>query len=134
MDSEIGGDGVTQIGVAGALCREYLADERAFLGFLAASLQRAFGSDVELAYSGGFLSKKTLHSVTLTFGENRFVLEDPVRGPLQATTVHIVRGIALKTATMPVEEWLAVVAELAEQKVAQHAAARKALQDMLGLS
>jgi len=134
MEDEIGEDGLTKLGVAGALCREYEADERAFLGFLAESLQRALGSDVELTYNGGFLTKKTLRGVAFTSGEDRFVLEDPGHGPLKAKMTHVVRGIALKTEAIEIESWLAIVSEIVERKAAKHAAARQALQKMLGLS
>ena len=134
MDGDLEQNGLTKLGVEGALCREYASDEKAFLGFLASSLQKALTDEVEVTQSGGFLSKKTLRAVTLTHGENRFTLEDPGRGPLQAKMTHVVRGIALKTETVSVEEWLAMVSEIVEEKTAQHSAARKALQDMLGLN
>ncbi|MDR3690464.1 MAG: hypothetical protein P4L46_13890 [Fimbriimonas sp.] len=134
MDGGIGDDGLTKLGVAAALSREYEADEKAFMGFLAQSLERILGPDVELAYSGGFLAKKTLRSVTLSCGEDRFTLEDPGHGPLKAKMVHFVRGIALKTVEMKVDEWLAAVSEIIELRASEHAAARRALEGMLGLS
>ncbi len=134
MDREPEDDGITRLGIAGALCKEYAADERAFLSFLGESLQRAFGSEVQLTYTGGFLTKKNLRGVTLSLQDNKYTLEDPGHGSLKAKRTHFVRGIALKTEDIEIADWLATVAELTEQKVAQHAAAKKALEKMLGLN
>ena len=134
MDGDVGEDGLTKLGVARALCREYAADERAFLGFVAESMQRALGADVEISYGGGFLKKKTINGVTLISGDNRYTLEDPGHGPLHAKITHVVRGIALKTESVDVETWVELVSEIMERKTAQHSAARQALQKMLGLS
>jgi hypothetical protein len=134
MAGELGEDGLTRLGVAGALYREYAADEKAFLAFLADSLDRAFGSEVERLVKGGFLSKKVLRGVVLSHGDARYTLEDPGDGALKASITHVVRGIALKTELIKVQEWLAIISEIAEARASEHAATRKALQDMLGLS
>ena len=134
MAGELGEDGLTRVGVAGALCREYEADEKAFLGFLADSLTKAFGSEVERLVKGGFLAKKTLRGISLQHGDAKYTLEDPGSGPLKATITHVVRGIALKTESVSVNDWLDQISEIAEQKASQHASTRKALGEMLGLS
>jgi len=134
MADELGDDGLTRLGVAGALCREYEADERAFLAFLVSSLERAFGSEIEILFKGGFLSKKVVRGVVLSSGDARYTLEDPGNGLLKATITHVVRGIALKTEPVKVEDWLSIVSEIAEQKASEHSSTRKALADMLGLS
>ena len=134
MEPDFGEDGLTKLGVAGALSREYAADERAFLGFLATALQRALGGEVDVTYRGGFLTKKTVQSVSIIGGENRYVLEDPGKGPLQAKIVHVVRGIALKNQPIEIESWLTLVAEVIEDRAHRHEATARALQGVLGLN
>jgi hypothetical protein len=134
MASSFGEDGLTRLGVAGALAREYAADEKAFLPFLAEALSKAFGNAVEQRIKGGFLSKKVLQGITLTSGDARYTLEVSDNGALRASVTHVVRGIALKTEALKVEDWLVIVSEIAEQTAAEHAATRKALLDLLGLS
>ncbi len=134
MADAFGDDGLTKLGVAGALCREYAADEKAVLGFLANALQKALPNDVELLYKSAFLGKKTLRGVVVINYDNPYRREHTRPGALQASSTHVVRGIALKTEKFDVPTWLAIVSEVAEIKASEHSSARKALQDMLGLS
>ncbi len=133
MQADFGEDGLIKLGVAGALAREYSADAKAFLGFFASAMQNALGDDVEVTYRGGFLTKKTVQSVSLLGGENRFILEDPGKGPLQAKMVHTVRGIALKTQLIDIETWLSLISDVIEAKAQTQAATARSLKGILGL-
>lgn len=124
MDGDFGNDAITTMGVLGALTKEYASDEQAFLGFLASALRSALGPSVTITEKGGFLSKKQVTGISVIFGEDRFTLEGNGSGPLQAKVTHVVRGIALKTESIDVRSWLAIVSESVENSVAQHDQAR----------
>lgn len=117
--------------VAAELARSYAADQRDFFQGLALLLENALPEATEIERRGGFLSKKTLHRIVVTLGGNRYVLEDPGRGSLQASRTHIVRGIALKTEEIAVEEWIAELSALLEESAQSSAAAREALSRMV---
>ena len=121
-----------KFGVAAALSKQYAADQREFLGLLAQMLEGALPGEVEIARKGGLFSKKTVQRATVTMGDYRYALEDPGRGPLLASRIRVVRGIALKTETIPVEEWLAELGAALDERAVKSAAAREALKRMIG--
>jgi hypothetical protein len=121
-----------KFGVAATLSKQYAADQRMFLGLLAQMLESALPDEIEIGRKGGLFAKKTVQRVIVTLGENRYTLEDPGRGPLMATRTRIVRGIALKTETVPVEEWLADLGAALDERAGSSAAAREALARMIG--
>ena len=121
-----------KFGVAATLSKQYAADQRMFLDLLAQMLEGALPGEVEIGRKGGLFAKKTVQRVTVTIGDYRYTLEDPGRGPLVATRIRIVRGIALKTETIPVEEWLAELGAALDERAGASAAAREALARMIG--
>ena len=121
-----------KFGVAATLSRQYADDQRAFLELLASMVERALPDETEIQKRGGLFSKKTVQRVQVTLNENRYVLEDPGHGALQASRVRVVRGIALKTEFVPVEEWLAELGSTLEERARTSAAAREALSRMVG--
>jgi hypothetical protein len=121
-----------KFGVAATLSKQYAADQRQFLAALAQMLQRALPDETEVERKGGLFSKKTIHSVTVLLGGNRYALEDPGRGPLIAKRIQIVRGIALKTEEIPVEAWLAELGASLDERAKSSASAREALANMVG--
>jgi hypothetical protein len=121
-----------KFGVAAALSKQYAADQRVFLELLAQMLEGALPGETEVGRRGGLFSKKTVQRVAVTLGDNRYTLEDPGRGLLQATRTHIVRGIALKTEPIPVQEWLEEMGAALDERVRTNAAAREALARMVG--
>ncbi len=120
-----------RIGVAGALSKQVAADQQAFLPMIAHLLMSSTPESVELIETGLF--KKSLRGVVLNEGENRLTLEDSGRGGLQASYTRVVRGIALKTEKLTVEEWVTMVSELLEERAKENNAARNALANALGL-
>ena len=120
-----------KFGVAATLSKQYAADQRMFLDLLARMLEGALPGEVEIGRKGGLFSKKTVQRVSVLIGENDYSLEDPGRGPLSATRKRIVRGIALKTEAIPVEEWLAELGAALDDRASTSAAAREALARMV---
>ena len=102
------GEEFSEVGVAGALARAYAQDARTFLPLLAIVLAGAMPDETEVERRGGLFQKdKPVRKITVTLGDNIYALEDLGRGPLAASRVKIVRGIKLKTDSLPTEEWLA---------------------------
>ncbi len=121
-----------KFGVAATLSKQYAADQRAFLELLAAMLDSALPDEAEVVKRGGLFSKKTIAKVIVNFGDYRYTLEDPGRGPLQASRTRIVRGIALKTESIPVEDWLDELSANLDERVRTNATARAALERLIG--
>jgi len=121
-----------KFGVAATLSKQYAADQRLFLDQLAIMLDSALPDEAEVVRRGGLFSKKTVAKIILTFGEYRYTLEDPGRGPLLASRTRIVRGIALKTDSIPVEDWLQELSAHLDERVKTNAAAREALGRLVG--
>jgi len=121
-----------EMSVQAALARQYASEQRDFLPFLASMLKSALPNEVQVLEAGLF--KKTVRGVVLTQGENRYVLEDSGRGSLQATFTRVVRGIALKTETLSIQEWLACVGQELDKFAVESEQARRALAQSLGLN
>ena len=121
-----------KFGVAATLSKQYAADQRDFLDLLAKMLTGLMDQETEITMRGGLFSKKTIQRITVTLGENRYTLEDPGRGPLHAARVRVVRGIALKTEPMAVQDWVADLSEALDERANSSAEARNALARLLG--
>ena len=131
MAGDIEGQGWARLGVAAALGREYAADARSFLPFLAKLLQGAMPEETEVRTQGLF--KKTIVGLSVDLGGMRYTIDDPGRGPLAAVRTQVVRGIALKTEPIPMPECLAELETILEARAGENARARSALAGMLGL-
>ena len=116
-----------KFGMAATLAKQYAADQRVFLERLAKMLESALPDATEIGKHGGLFARKTVNRVTVTFGEDRYTLEDEGRGPLRATRIHVVRGIALKTEELPVAGWLQELGALLDEQARQSQQAREAL-------
>ncbi len=131
MADDLEGQGWARLGVAAALGREYAADSKAFLEFLGRLLKGAMPEETEIRTRGLF--KKSIEAVVLDLGGRRYMIEDPGRGPLAASRVQVVRGIALKTESISVEECLVELEAALTTRAGENARARAALGQMLGL-
>ena len=87
--------------------RADLSDTRLFLTALAEKLGGALPQQCVVERRGGMFSKeKPVHKVSVELGEHRYVIENTGRGGLRAARTRVVRGIALKTDELPVDEWI----------------------------
>lgn len=119
--------GWMKIGVAAELAKHYSADERSFLKTLAALLQGALSDDEVRVETSGWFANKTIKRVSLTLGDDLWALEDTGRGPLVASRMRVVRGIKLKSETLPVADWLQAVGVALDERAKTSQAARDAL-------
>ena len=131
--AEFEADPLIQIGVAGALSKELQQDHEQFIQYLAHALQTAFPNEAQLKYEGGFLSKKRLCGVSIKLGDDLYSLTKPAKGAINSSRTHVVRGIALKTEPIAVEQWLNEISTRIEETVGQNSQARSALASALGL-
>jgi hypothetical protein len=121
-----------KFGVAAQLAKQYAADQRFFLELFAKTMESALPDQTQITLQGGLFSKKTIQRVSTTLGDNRYSLEDTGHGALRATRTHIVRGIALKTDEVPIEEWIHELGAALDAQAQTSAAAREALAQHLG--
>src|SRR5438874_3347137 len=110
-----------KVGVAAELAKQYAADQRALLENLASMLESAFPAETVVVRKGGIFSQKRISAIRIHFGEYSYNLEDTGHGPLRASQTKIVRGIALKTEEIPVEDWLELLGEELEAHTRNHA-------------
>ncbi|MBV9468915.1 MAG: hypothetical protein JO316_23035 [Abitibacteriaceae bacterium] len=127
-------EGWLKLGVAAELAKKYNADQRDFMQSLALLLEGVLPNETQCAQRGGWFAKKTLYRVIVTLGENRYTLEDPGQGMLQASRTRIVRGIALKTEPLPIEEWIAELSAVIDERAKTSQKAREALSRLVGSS
>ena len=124
-------DPAVKLGVAANLARHFATEGRDLLSPLASLLQSALGERVELQMAGGWFSKKVLSGLAFTLGEWRYALEDAggdlKSGPLSAKRTRVVRGVALKTDELSVEQWLEEVGLALEVEAQRNEAAHAAL-------
>jgi hypothetical protein len=120
------------LGLSAALANSYAQDSRGFLPLLAGFLQSALPDATTVERKGGLFQKqKPITKIAVTFGENIYTLEDAGRGMPAAEKTKIVRGIRLKTETIPVEEWLTALSEEIGRHAHRNEAAFFALRELL---
>lgn len=121
-----------QIGVAAYLAKTYGEDERDFLESAALMLERAL-PDATLVERGGAFWRRSrpVERLTVSLGEDEFILEKPDNAPLSASIRRRVRGIALKTETVPMAAWIARLSAALSARAAQSREAREALEAWL---
>ena len=127
-------DNALQIGVAAYLAKSYGEDERDFLESAALMLERALPDATLVERGGAFWSKiRPVKNLTVTLGELEFTLANrDARASLEAQIRRSVRGVALKTETVPMADWIARLSAALSERAAQSHAAREALEAWLG--
>lgn len=126
------GEEFSEVGVAGALAHAYAQDARGFLPLLAVVLSGTLPDETEIERKGGLFQKeKPIRRIAVTLGDNIYMLEDLGRGPLAASRVKVVRGIKLKTDSLPTEEWLAELSGEISARAAQNEKTYFALKSLL---
>ena len=116
--------GADDFDLLAASLRVEAADLRTLVPVLGAKLADALPSRVAL-HRGGFFGSGPLDGFVVDLGSWRFSLRME-HGQPSAERIHVVRGIALKTETLPLGEWIdalsAALAELAATSALDRAA------------
>jgi hypothetical protein len=112
--------------------RADLTDTHAFLGALAEKLGGALPQQCQIERKGGLFSKeKAVQKISVELGEHRYFIEKASHGGLHAGRIKVVRGIALKTEELPVEQWIDDLSRGLTAFAARSAQARAALDRLL---
>ncbi|MGA9774904.1 MAG: hypothetical protein WBU92_03170 [Candidatus Dormiibacterota bacterium] len=107
-------------------------DLSTFLEVMASKFQGALPGRARVEYQGGLLRRsRQVRRVTLQLGDDRFEL-DRERGAIFARRTRVVRGIALKTEQLGVEDWLAELSHCLVREGRSSAQDRIALERLLG--
>jgi hypothetical protein len=118
--------------IAAGLLKEYAGDRQLFLNLLARHLEDAVPDQLTVKRGGGlFARSRPIEAVEVDLGDDRFTLAMGRRGPLAATRTRVVRGIALRTDELAVEEWLDQLATALSEFAQTHAGAMDALRRRL---
>ena len=123
-----------QVGVAAYLAKSYGEDERDFLESAALMLERALPDATLIERGGAFWSKvRPVKHLKVTLDEWEFTLANrAAHSPLDAQIRRSVRGVALRTESVPMADWIARLSAALNERAAQSQAAREALEAWLG--
>ena len=128
----MGDDRGSEIDQLLASLRADAGDAHAFLQALAVRLDGALPGQVQIERRGALFSrKKAVKQIDLDLGEQRYCIAEEGHGRLRAQRVHVVRGIALKTEDLSVEEWIQGLAGHLTSLAETSSRAREALERLL---
>jgi hypothetical protein len=114
-----------------ASLRADAGDLRAFIEALAVKLADGFPARVKVERSGGFLrGKGPVRRLGVSLGDNEYELTNN-GGSVSCTRRVLVRGIALRTERMDVEQWIDSLAGELVDEAGKTESDRVALQRML---
>ena len=115
-----------------ASLRAESGDLRAFVEALASKLTDSFPHRVRVERSGRrFGGKQRVKSVSVAIGDNHYELEND-EGEISCRRRNVVRGVALKTEQLSLEQWIDSMSEALTQVAAQTESDRAALGRLLG--
>lgn len=114
-----------------ASLRQDTQDVATFTEVLAQKLSQAIPNNVEIARRGGLFSRsRAIHTITVTFPEWHYQIIQE-KGQWQPKRLKVVRGIALKTEMLLLDEWILGLSKELSRLAAQHEEARLALEKFL---
>jgi hypothetical protein len=120
-----------QLGVSGALLTRYRRDQQALLEQLATFLEGTLPAQAEVRRTHGLIGPKHTTGLTVELNGLRYVLERGRRETLEARRTRVVRDVAVRTDTLPLETWLdelgAALSTELERTSAGHAALTRLL-------
>jgi hypothetical protein len=115
-----------------ASLRAGAADAHLFLQALDAKLEGALPGQVTVERHGGLFSRAhPVKTIALELGEHRYRIAEAGHGRPRAQRTRVVRGIALKTDELSVEEWLSSLAHELSDLAQSSERAREALERLL---
>jgi hypothetical protein len=122
----------SQFDLLAASLRADTVDLKAFVEGLAAKLSESFPSRVKVERKGGrFGGTPRVRRLAVKLGDNEYELVND-DGSLTATRRVVVRGIALRTEALALEQWIDAVAQELVAEAGKTESDRLALERMLG--
>jgi hypothetical protein len=124
-----------QIGISASLVQSYTQDQYGFLPMLAGLFEAAMPEIVTIERKPVrlFSKDKKVVRITVHMGEDVYTLADPGVGGLVAEHVKVVRGIALKTDVIGLDQWLELIGAEISRRAAMSERASLALSSFLEL-
>jgi hypothetical protein len=119
--------GLLAASMAAGLGREAAGDRELFLSLLVEALAPALGERLQVERGGWLRRDGPIRRIRLDLEDDHFTLEVGKGGALAASRSRVVRGIALKTETLPVEAWLKAMTESLAEYARTHREALEAL-------
>lgn len=116
-----------RLGVAAVLARQYAADQVRLIDSLARLLEEVLPGETRVERRGGLFSARRVVRLQVELGEHRYLLETAGQGGPQTHRARVVRGIALKTEVLPMDDWLAALGAAVDERTHTHEEARAAL-------
>jgi hypothetical protein len=124
-------DSSLDVDLVAAMLRADIQDAADFLELLATKLGDALPGRVDVQRRGGlFARKKTVESLTLRFGDAHYAITRHDHGPV-ATRAKIVRGVAISTREIAMNEWTEEVAVELQRLGASSESASRALKKLV---
>jgi hypothetical protein len=116
-----------------ASLRADAGDTRAFTEALARKLEGALPNRVRVERAAGFFSRNhSVQRIQVQLGDWAYELNAGPGSALDARRTHLVRGVALKSEQMSLDEWIDTLstdlAALAQHSAQDHAALRRLLE------
>lgn len=106
-------------------------DLNAFVEALAVKLEGALPGRVTIARQGGLFSRsKGVREISVDMGDSRYSLVSN-GGRIETTRRNEVRGIAIKSEPLELDEWIAALSRELEAAARESADGRQALQRLL---
>jgi hypothetical protein len=106
-------------------------DLNAFVEALAVKLEGALPGRVTIARRGGLFSRsKGVREISVDMGDSRYSLVSN-GGRIETTRRNEVRGIAIKSEPLELDEWIAALSRELEAAARESADGRQALQRLL---
>jgi hypothetical protein len=121
----------SQFDLLAASLRADSVDLKAFVEALAAKLGDSFPQRVHIERKGGFLGGKSrVQRVAVTLGDSEYELRNN-EGQVTCQRRNVVRGIALKTEQLSLEQWIDALAGGLVDEAGKTESDRVALERML---
>ena len=106
-------------------------DLNAFVEALAVKLEGALPGRVTIARQGGLFSRsKGVREISVDMGDSRYSLVSN-GGRIETTRRNEVRGIAIKSEPLELDEWIAALSRELEAAARESADGRQALEQLL---
>jgi hypothetical protein len=121
-----------QVEMLAASLRADTTDLKAFLEALAKKLAGALPNQTVVTRQSKLFSREhPVREIAVTLGEYQYRVSHENQGPLLLLRAKMVRGIVLKTDTLPMEQWIEELALGLAQEAAQSFQTRSSLERFL---
>jgi hypothetical protein len=121
-----------QVEMFAASMRSSSTDLKAFMEALATKLEGSLPTQTVVTRQSSIFSREhPVKEIAVTLGDYQYRIGRERQGPLITQRVKIVRGIALKTDQVPMDQWINELATLLAQEAARSEQARTSLERFL---